>query len=40
MLRSMKHQQEEIQEQQNITVEIIDKLTDYTDDQLDNAIRN
>jgi len=36
----MKHQQEEIQEQQNITVEIIDKLTDYTDDQLDNAIRN
>ena len=35
-----KPQQEEIQEQQNITIEIIDKLTDYTDDQLDNAIKN
>ena len=35
-----KPQQEEIQEQHNITVEIIDKLSDYTDDQLDNAIRN
>ena len=35
-----KPQQEEIQEQQNITVEIIDRLTDYTDDQLDNAIKN
>ena len=35
-----KPQQEEIQEQQNITVEIIDKLSDYTDDQLDNAIKN
>ena len=35
-----KPQQEEIQEQHNITVEIIDKLTDYTDDQLDNAIKN
>ena len=35
-----KPQQEEIQEQHNITVEIIDRLTDYTDDQLDNAIKN
>jgi len=35
-----KPQQEEIQEQHNITVEIIDKLTDYTDDQLDSAIKN
>ena len=35
-----KPQQEEIQEQQNITIEIIDKLSDYTDDQLDNAIKN
>ena len=35
-----KPQQEEIQQQQNITVEIIDRLTDYTDDQLDNAIKN
>ena len=35
-----KPQQEEIQEEQNITVEIIDRLTDYTDDQLDNAIKN
>jgi hypothetical protein len=26
--------------QQNITIEIIDRLTDYTDDQLDNAIKN
>ena len=35
-----KPQQEEIKEQQNITIEIIDKLSDYTDDQLDNAIKN
>ena len=35
-----KPQQEEIQEEHNITVEIIDRLTDYTDDQLDNAIKN
>ena len=35
-----KPQQEEIQEQQNFTIEIIDRLTDYTDDQLDNAIKN
>jgi hypothetical protein len=35
-----KPQQEEIQEQHNITIEIIDKLSDYTDDQLDNAIKN
>ena len=35
-----KPQQEEIQEQQNITIEIIDRLTDYTDEQLDNAIKN
>ena len=35
-----KPQQEEIQEQHNITVEIIDRLSDYTDDQLDNAIKN
>ena len=35
-----KPQQEEIQEQHNITVEIIDKLSDYSDDQLDNAIKN
>ena len=35
-----KPQQEEIQEQHNITVEIIDKLSDYTDEQLDNAIKN
>ena len=35
-----KPQQEEIQEQHNITVEIIDRLTDYTDEQLDNAIKN
>ena len=34
-----KPQQEEIQEQQNITVEIIDRLSDYSDKQLDNAIR-
>lgn len=37
-LRSI--EQKEPQEQQNITIEIIDKLSDYTDDQLDNAIRN
>jgi len=35
-----KPQQEEIQEQQNITIEIIDRLSDYSDDQLDNAIKN
>ena len=35
-----KPQQEKIQEQQNFTIEIIDRLTDYTDDQLDNAIKN
>ena len=35
-----KPQQEDTQEQHNITVEIIDRLTDYTDDQLDNAIKN
>ena len=35
-----KPQQEEIQEQHNITVEIIDKLSDYSDKQLDNAIKN
>ena len=37
-LRSI--EQKEPQEQQNITIEIIDKLSDYTDDQLDNAIKN
>ena len=35
-----KPQQEEIQEQQNFTVEIIDRLSDYSDKQLDNAIKN
>jgi hypothetical protein len=35
-----KPQQEEIQEQQNSTVEIIERLSDYLDKQLDNAIRN
>ncbi len=35
-----KPQQEEIQEEQKFTIEIIDRLTDYTDDQLDNAIKN
>ena len=35
-----KPQQEEIQEQHNITIDIIDRLRDYTDDQLDNAIKN
>ena len=34
-----KPQQEEIQEQQNFTIEIIDRLSDYSDKQLDNAIR-
>ena len=34
-----KPQQEE-QQQQNFTVEIIDRLSDYSDKQLDNAIRN
>ena len=37
-LRSI--EQKEPQEQQNFTIEIIDRLTDYTDDQLDNAIKN
>ena len=37
-LRSI--EQKEPQEEQNITIEIIDKLSDYTDDQLDNAIKN
>lgn len=35
-----KSQQEEIQEQQNFTIEIIDRLSDYSDKQLDNAIKN
>ena len=35
-----KPQQEEVEQQQNITVEIIDRLSDYSDQQLDNAIRN
>ena len=35
-----KPQQEEIQEQQNFTIEIIDRLSDYSDKQLDNAIKN
>ena len=35
-----KPQQEEIQEQQNFTIEIIDRLSDYSDRQLDNAIKN
>ena len=35
-----KPQQEEVEQQQNITVEIIDRLSDYSDEQLDNAIRN
>ena len=35
-----KHQQEEVEQQQNFTVEIIDRLSDYSDKQLDNAIRN
>jgi hypothetical protein len=35
-----KPQQEEVEQQQNITVEIIDRLSDYSDKQLDNAIRN
>ena len=35
-----KPQQEEIQEQQNFTIEIIDRLSDYSDKQLDNAINN
>ena len=37
-LRSI--EQKEPQEQQKFTIEIIDKLSDYTDDQLDNAIKN
>ena len=35
-----KPQQEEAEQQQNFTVEIIDRLSDYSDKQLDNAIRN
>ena len=35
-----KPQQEEVEQQQNITVEIIDRLSDYSDKQLDNAIKN
>jgi hypothetical protein len=35
-----KPQQEEVEQQQNFTVEIIDRLSDYSDQQLDNAIRN
>ena len=35
-----KTQQEELQEQQNFTIEIIDRLSDYSDKQLDNAIKN
>ena len=34
-----KPQQEEAEQQQNFTVEIIDRLSDYSDKQLDNAIR-
>jgi len=34
-----KPQQEEVEQQQNITVEIIDRLSDYSNKQLDNAIR-
>ena len=34
-----KPQQEEVEQQQNFTVEIIDRLSDYSDKQLDNAIR-
>jgi hypothetical protein len=37
-LRSI--EQKEPQEEQKFTIEIIDRLTDYTDDQLDNAIKN
>ena len=37
-LRSI--EQKEPQEEQNFTIEIIDRLTDYTDEQLDNAIKN
>ena len=36
----IKPQQEEVEQQQNFTVEIIDRLSDYSDKQLDNAIRN
>ena len=35
-----KPQQEEVEQQQNFTVEIIDRLSDYSDQQLDNAIKN
>ena len=34
-----KPQQEEVEQQQNFTVEIIDRLSNYSDKQLDNAIR-
>ena len=37
-LRSI--EQKEPQEEQKFTIEIIDRLTNYTDDQLDNAIKN
>jgi hypothetical protein len=36
----IKPQQEEVEQQQNFTVEIIDRLSDYSDKQLDNAIKN
>ena len=36
----IKPQQEEVEQQQNFTVEIEDRLSDYSDKQLDNAIRN
>ena len=35
-----KPQQEEVEQQQNFTVEIIDRLSNYSDKQLDNAIKN
>ena len=35
----IKPQQKEVEQQQNFTVEIIDRLSDYSDKQLDNAIR-
>tara|TARA_B110000444_G_scaffold169860_1_gene158755 strand:- start:73 stop:195 length:123 start_codon:yes stop_codon:yes gene_type:complete len=31
---------EEVEQQKSFTVEIIDRLSDYLDKQLDNAIRN
>ena len=36
----IKPQQKEVEQQQNFTVEIIDRLSDYSDQQLDNAIKN